>query len=69
MIPKAIKIKRESLGETQEEFGKRFNNSAMAVSYWEAGTREAPYKVLYFVLGMKECPTCKGSGVVASQSQ
>ena len=45
-----IKRKRSNLGENQAEFGKRFGVSTVAVSNWETGKAEAPYKVLEFAL-------------------
>jgi len=47
--PKRIKLVRTFLGESQEEFGKRFGVKAPAVSLWETGRNEAFYEVLYFV--------------------
>lgn len=40
--------KRTELKESQTEFGKRFNVSHVAVSDWETGKSEAPYKVIEF---------------------
>jgi DNA-binding transcriptional regulator YiaG len=42
-IPERIKHRREQLGETQAQLGKRFGKSHAAVSEWEAGKAEAPY--------------------------
>lgn len=50
-FPEIIKAARESLGETQLEFAKRFNTHANTVSRWESGQYQAPYEVLDFVLG------------------
>lgn len=44
-----IKQIREALGETQEEFGKRFNVSQPAVAYWENGTVDPPGEVTWWV--------------------
>lgn len=68
-IPDLIKATRLKLGENQVTFGKRFGTAtATAVSYWEAGIREAPYSVIEFVLAkdhvIKICPTCEGRGVI-----
>lgn len=63
-IPVKIKTKRTSLRETQAQFGSRFGVSAMAVSYWEKGLREAPYAVIEFTQNVKLCPKCKGKGVL-----
>ena len=43
-----IKETRRMLRQTQSVFGKRFGVSAVAVSLWESGKREAPYEVLSF---------------------
>ncbi len=48
-IPLQILAKRKELKESQGEFGKRFGVSHAAVSEWEAGKCEAPYKVIEFV--------------------
>lgn len=47
--PRLIFEARERLGETQEEFGKRFGVVASAVSLWENGLREAPYEVTWWL--------------------
>jgi DNA-binding transcriptional regulator YiaG len=49
-FPLLIKSTRKSLGETQGQFGKRFDVSDGAVSFWESGTSQAPYRVLSFVM-------------------
>ncbi len=49
-IPELIKNKRRQLNESQKEFGKRFNSANSTVSLWENGMREAPYKVIEFVI-------------------
>ena len=63
-----IKLARLALRETQLEFGNRFGVTGTAVSLWEGGIREAPYRVLYFVEealeNIKKCPTCKGTGII-----
>lgn len=48
----AVKIKalRKRLGETQDEFGKRFKVSQVAVAYWESGQYEPPAMVLIWVM-------------------
>lgn len=67
-INKYIKAKRKQLGETQAQFGKRFGVSHAAVSDWEAGKSEAPYKVLEYFLSKEvhhiTCPACHGSGTL-----
>jgi transcriptional regulator with XRE-family HTH domain len=45
-IPEHIKAKRKARQETQAQFAKRFKVNQQAVSLWETGKREAPYKVL-----------------------
>jgi len=61
-----IQLARELLNETQEEFGKRFNKTAMAISYYEKGKRRAPYDLLDFCLETTrlyvKCSNCKGKG-------
>ncbi len=49
-FPQAINRKRHTLRETQLEFGARFGVSNVAVSLWEVGKRQAPYRVLEFCL-------------------
>ena len=46
--PEKIKEARRMMKQTQEQFGKRFDVSTVAVSLWENGKREAPYEVLSF---------------------
>lgn len=46
---KLLKQKRRQLGETQAEFGKRFGVSFVAVSYWEAGKRDIPGEVTWWL--------------------
>lgn len=68
MIKEIIKTTRESLFETRIEFGKRFGVTDTAVYQWEAGSREAPYRVIEFCLRHGNryvvCPECLGKGVV-----
>jgi transcriptional regulator with XRE-family HTH domain len=45
-----IKQKRKQLGESQTEFGKRFNVSHAAVSQWESGTNDVPGEVTWWVI-------------------
>lgn len=61
-----IKRTRLTLQETQKQFGSRFDVGGVAVSLWESGDREAPYKVLEFVLDKKTklCPKCMGKGFI-----
>ena len=62
-----IRATRESLGETQAEFAKRFNSHGHTVSRWETGQYEAPNKVVQFILAAREpssCPLCKGRGTL-----
>src|SRR6185312_10356400 len=49
-FPEEIQALREQLGENQTEFGKHFGVSHAAVSDWESGKSEAPYKVLEWAL-------------------
>lgn len=75
-IPLMIKTCRLLLGIDQKEFGLRFGLSGVAVSLWESGKREAPYKVIEYVLAhsdppIKEyviCQRCGGKGIVSSQA-
>lgn len=53
-FPLTIKSKRRKLGETKTEFGNRFDVSHAAVSDWESGKSEAPYRVLDFCLEASE---------------
>ena len=67
-FPKLIKSTRTALGETQEEFARRFNTQANTVSRWESGQYQAPYEALSFVVEYAKdltwmvCPECNGSG-------
>lgn len=66
--PKIIKQAREFLQEGRTTFGNRFDVNAVAVSLWESGKREAPYKVLEFCEKVldeyKICDKCKGKGFI-----
>lgn len=53
---KLISDTRKTLGESQTEFGKRFDVSHASVSMWESGETEAPYRVLYFCLHQPNNP-------------
>jgi len=55
-IPEKIKILRMSLHESQFAFGKRFGVSHVAVSGWESGKSEAPYKVIEMIIDLEEQP-------------
>jgi transcriptional regulator with XRE-family HTH domain len=72
-IPEKIKQARKLTGESQEVFGERFNVSSTAVSLWESGKREAPYKAIEFVISKTSnyeiCPNCKGDGVVRKKHE
>lgn len=48
----AINLKKYRLlkGYSQEEFGKLFGVTTMAVSYWESARNEPPAKVLAWLL-------------------
>ena len=56
---------------SQEEYAKIFGVTATAISLWENGEREAPYRVLEVVFGglgeeprdMIVCPRCGGKGI------
>lgn len=65
-IKDIIRKARVFLGETQEQFGARFNVGKAAVSNWEEGRREAPYMVIescFEVLEMvRICDKCNGTG-------
>lgn len=56
-FPQLIKATRKSLGETQEQFAKRFDTHANTISRYETGEYDAPYKVLEFVLLRQWTPT------------
>ncbi len=45
-----IKLTRLQLGESQSEFGKRFDVSHAAVSDWESGKSQAPYEVTWWIM-------------------
>lgn len=48
--PDRIKRVRKALGETQEQFSRRFGRSSgTAAGLWEMGKRQAPYSVLMFI--------------------
>ena len=70
-IAEIIKTKRESLHESQTDFGNRFGVSATAVSLWESEQREAPYKVITFALTdlsyRVKCSTCNGTGYLTKE--
>lgn len=63
-----LRTYRKRLGESQEEFGKRFDAAANTVSRWETGEYEPPLKVIEFVLNAEvsaiQCPFCKGAGSI-----
>lgn len=65
-----LKKTRESLFETQTEFGKRFNVSATAISLWESGARDIPNNVVENLINnslvrqLITCPRCSGAGVL-----
>lgn len=65
---KEIKKARTKLDLSQAEFGKIFGVKAPAVSLWEKGDRQAPYKVISYILDVNEniviCPNCEGKGYV-----
>lgn len=67
-FPDLIKAVRLRLGETQDEFAKRFDTQGNTVSRWESGQYQAPYSVLWFVLRRRYkeviCPVCKGRGKI-----
>jgi len=70
-INELIKINREISRLSQKDYGKSFGVSATAVSLWESGKREAPYRVIEVILSSllenkkyRICPTCKGKGLV-----
>lgn len=66
-----IKAKRLQLKESQEIFSKRFGVSHAAVSDYEHGKSEAPYRVLKFILSDKsyreKCNQCNGTGYVSRE--
>jgi transcriptional regulator with XRE-family HTH domain len=46
---KLLKQTRLGLGETQTQFGQRFDVTAAAVSYWESGTTDIPSEVTWWL--------------------
>ena len=65
-IPNMIKHHRKSLNKSQGEYGEMFNVSHAAVSDWESGKSEAPYKVIEAIFGSFNltCPFCDGKGTL-----
>jgi len=67
-ISKLIKETRVHLMESQGEFGRRFGNSATAVSMWESGQRRSKHEVIEFCLNRQMdisiCPKCRGKGIL-----
>jgi len=68
-ITELIKTTRVSEKRTQKKFGVVFGVGGAAVSLWEAGKREAPYRVIEYCLQdhkqiKKTCPTCNGTGKI-----
>lgn len=73
-IPQQMKSLRKILKENQTDFGKRFDVSSTAVSLWEKGEREAPYKVIEFIFNTNRpklkrmpCEVCEGKGFILAQ--
>lgn len=68
--PHMIKTARNRLGETQEQFAKRFAVAPNTVSRWESGTYEVSLAAVEWLLQysvmseMKVCPRCGGVGIV-----
>lgn len=54
-----IRKKRTELGETQAEFGERFGVTYVAVSLWEAGKRDVPGEVTWWLVqeGVVDAPS------------
>lgn len=50
LIPRLIRNTRNSLNEDQKHFANRFHVDPSAVSLWEAGKREAGYRVIEFCI-------------------
>lgn len=44
-----IRTARENLGESQAQFGARFNVTYVAVSLWETGKRDVPGEVTWWL--------------------
>jgi transcriptional regulator with XRE-family HTH domain len=44
-LPREIRNFRNSLGLSQERFGKRYNRTYQTVSAWELGNNQAPLEV------------------------
>jgi transcriptional regulator with XRE-family HTH domain len=67
-FPTLIREARAKLGMTATEFGKEMGVSVTAVSLWESGKREAPYRVLYrcqdIIKNYQKCDKCKGKGYI-----
>lgn len=47
---KELRLLRKELGETQDKFGDRFEATAQAVSYWEAGTYRMPTEIVVWLI-------------------
>ncbi|MFI2837579.1 helix-turn-helix domain-containing protein [Mycolicibacterium sp. PDY-3] len=73
--PLLIKQTRERLGETQEQFAKRFAVTTNTVSRWETGTYQVSLDAVDWLLQYAEsrevkcCPRCGGKGIVLEESQ
>lgn len=65
-IKNIVRKKRKQYGESQTEFGKRFNVSHATVSHWETGKYDVPNRVLEELLGIMEtkCSYCNGTGIL-----
>jgi len=63
MVETSEKIKkaREFLGESREEFARRFGVTARTVQYWEAGQRH-PHKAVLLLLDPMLREAILGSG-------
>lgn len=62
-LPRLIKSIRMGLGETQEQFGKRFDVDHNAVMHWEKGKdKRIPVKLVEFLVATEPCNHCGGKG-------
>jgi transcriptional regulator with XRE-family HTH domain len=68
--PKLIKDARQALGETQEQFAKRFAVATNTVSRWETGAYEVSLDAVEWLMNysmsntIRSCPRCGGKGII-----
>lgn len=49
-FPERLRMTRESMGETQRRFAKRFGVAHNTISRWENGKRQMPYDAIWMIL-------------------